>query len=134
MKLAATILALALTSFSTAACAAEWTPEKWAAEDTLQFRTDCPDEPEHWSYVWVVVLDGSAWVRLGGKAGGRFDCSSTKPFTTIRIAGEEFANVEMVSTPEMADRVAAAMAAKYTSDIFVRYMTHPYTMKLVPKP
>lgn len=133
MKHVTAILAVALASISTLAQAAEWTPDRWAAEDTLQFRTECPDEGEYWSYVWVVVLDGDAWVRLGGRAGGRVDCSKTKPFTSVKIGGEEFANVEMVPVPAMADRVAAAMAAKYTTDLFVRYMNHPYTMKLVPK-
>jgi hypothetical protein len=115
------------------AWAADWTPSAWEAEDTLQFRTECPDEGEYWSWVWVVVLDGEAWVRLGSRAGGRVDCSTSKPMTSIRIAGQEFAAVEMVPVPEMADRVAEAMAAKYPTDVFVRYFSHPYTMKLVPK-
>jgi hypothetical protein len=133
MKLAVTIAAAAFLFAATLAQAAEWTPAQWKDEDTLQFRTDCPGEPAYWSYVWVVVLDGEAWVRLGSRAAGRFDCSATKPLTSIRIAGQEFGNVEMVDTPAMADRVAAAMAEKYSTDIVVRYMTHPYTMKLVPK-
>jgi hypothetical protein len=133
MKLPATLLSVLLLSAATAASAADWTPSSWAAEETLQFLTDCPDEGEHWSYVWLVVLDGDVWVRLGGRAGGRVDCSKTKPMTSVKIAGQDFTNVEMVAVPEMADRVAAAMGEKYTSDIFVRYMNHPYTMKLVPK-
>jgi len=133
MKLPVTLLALALLSSATFAGAAEWTPANWSAEETLQFRTECPDEGEHWSYVWLVVLDGDVWVRLGGTASGRVDCSKTKPLTSVKIAGEEFATVEMVQAPEMTARVAAAMGEKYTSDVFVRYMNHPYTMKLVPK-
>ena len=122
MKLVAPLLSLILLSCASVAAAAEWTPAHWAAEDTLQFLTDCPDEGEHWSYVWLVVLDGDVWVRLGGKAGGRVDCSKTKLTTTVKIGGEDFTNVEMIAVPEMADRVAAAMGEKYTSDIFVRYM------------
>lgn len=133
MKLPAALIALYLFVSATTAAAAEWTPANWAAEETLQFVTDCPDEGEHWSYVWLVVLDGDVWVRLGSKAGGRVDCSKTKPMTSVKIAGQDFSNVEMVTVPEMTDRVAAAMADKYMSDIFVRYMSHPYTMKLVPK-
>lgn len=132
MKLAANLLSLILLS-STTAAAAEWTPANWAAEETLQFLTDCPDEGEHWSYVWLVVLDGDVWVRLGGTAGGRVDCSKTKPMTSVKIGGQDFTNVELVTVPEMTERVEAAMADKYWSDIFVRYMSHPYTMKLVPK-
>jgi hypothetical protein len=133
MKLPAALLALALLSSATFATAAEWTPANWAADDTLQFRTDCPDEGEHWSYVWLVVLDGDVWVRLGSKAAARVDCSKTRPLASVKIGGEEFASVEMVAVPEMTDRVAGAMGEKYMSDIFVRYMNHPYTMKLVPK-
>ncbi|MFN2425906.1 MAG: hypothetical protein ABR587_05615 [Candidatus Binatia bacterium] len=133
MKLPAVLLTLAFILVAKFAGAADWTPAAWTDEETLQFRTDCPDEAEHWSYVWLVVLDGDVWVRLGAKAGGRVDCSKTKPLAAVKIAGQEFASVEMVNVPEMAERVAAAMGEKYMTDIFVRYMDHPYTMKLVPK-
>ena len=73
--LPAALLLSALPLASTIANAADWTPEQWKNEDTLQFRTECPDEGEYWSYVWIVVLDGDAWVRLGGRAAGRVDCS-----------------------------------------------------------
>ena len=138
MKLArvcvrAALLAAGILLAASSSPAADWTPEEWAAEDTLQFRTDCADEGEHWSYVWVVVLDGDAWVRLGSRAAARVDCNRTKPLTSIRIAGREFENVELVETPEMTDRVADAMAAKYSTDFLVRWANHPYTMKLVPR-
>ena len=51
----------------------------------------------------------------------------------MKIANELFPEVELVNVPEMADRVAAAMADKYWTDVFIKYMDHPYTMKLVPK-
>lgn len=133
MKLRAAALALSIALLPTLAAAADWSPEQWKHQDTLQFRTDCPNQGEHWSFVWLVVLDGDVWIRLGGRAGGRVECNSTKPLTTIKIFGKEFANVELVSTPDMAERVAAAMAEKYSTDLFVRYMDHPYTMKVVPK-
>jgi len=133
MKLAATVLALALVSLATVAHAGGWTPNEWKGEDTLQFRTECPDEGEYWSYVWLVVLDDNVWVRLGSRSAGRLDCSKTKPLTSIRLAGQQFDGVEMVNVPEMAERVSAARADKYPTDFLVRWMTHPYTMKLVPK-
>ncbi|MFN2378304.1 MAG: hypothetical protein ABR538_17375 [Candidatus Binatia bacterium] len=134
MKIRAGLLALALLSFSAlSASAAEWTPAKWIAEDTLQFRTECPDEGEYWSYVWLVVLDGDVWVRLGSRAAGRVDCSKSGRQTAVKIGGEEFAEIDLVEVPEMAERVAAAMADKYSTDMFVAWMSHPYTMKLVPK-
>ncbi|HEY2776168.1 MAG TPA: hypothetical protein VGK20_19160 [Candidatus Binatia bacterium] len=116
-----------------AARAADWTPAKWGDEQTLQFRTDCPGEGEHWSYVWVAVIDGDLYVRLGSQAASRVDCSSTKPMTSIRIAGAQFDDVEMIQSPQMATRVADFMANKYWLDLGVRYMNHPYTMKLVQK-
>lgn len=134
MKLAAALLALTLASLPSFAAAADWTPQQWTAEDTLQFRSDCPDEGEHWSYVWLVVLDGDVWVRLGSKAGARMECNATKMTTSIRIAGQQFDGVEMVNTPEMVARVDEAMADKYFSDLFLVFAKHPYTMKLVPKP
>jgi hypothetical protein len=133
MKLATSLLALSLLAAPASALAADWSPGMWTAEETLQFRTNCPDEGEHWSYVWLVVLDGDVWVRLGSQAGGRVDCNTTKPITAVKIANELFPEVELVEVPEMAERVAAAMADKYWTDLFVRYFNHPYTMKLVPK-
>lgn len=133
MKRSALLLALALIAFASPVHAADWTPSMWTGEQTLQFKTNCPEEGEHWSYVWLVVLDGQLWIRLGSQAAGRADCSSTKPLTSVKIGNELFENVEMVQVPEMAERVAAAMAGKYWTDMFVRYMNHPYTIKLVPK-
>jgi len=133
MIIRALLVSLALVISATNALAAEWTPAKWTTEDTLQFRADCPDEGEYWSYVWLVVLDGDVYVRLGSRAAGRIDCSRSKPMTGIKIAGETFDNVEMVPSPAMAERVAAAMAEKYSTDLVIRYANHPYTMKLVPK-
>jgi hypothetical protein len=126
-------LALALVAHAAPSRAADWSPGMWTAEETLQFRTTCPDEGEHWSYVWLVVLDGEVWVRLGSKAAWRVDCNTTKPITAVKIANELFPQVELVNVPEMAERVAAAMADKYWTDVFIQYMDHPYTMKLVPK-
>jgi len=133
MRTAVALLSFAIFSTATVAAAADWTPEKWSAEETLEFRSECPDEGEHWSYVWLVLLDGNAWVRLGSQAAGRVDCSSTKPLTSIRIAGEQFDDIELVAAADMTERVAAAMGEKYWSDVFVRWFHHPYTMKLVPK-
>lgn len=135
MKLATLLVALTLTATTLSpAAAADWTPDQWKYEDTLQFLTDCPDEGPHWSYVWLVVLDGELWVRLGSKAAGRVDCNKAGRTTSVKIAEREFPSIEMVESPEMAERVAEAMAEKYWSDFAVAWMDHPYTMKLVPKP
>ncbi len=134
MKFVTLLLALTLTATAfSPAVAADWSPDQWKYEDTLQFLSDCPGEGPHWSYVWLVVLDGDLWVRLGSKAAGRVDCNQRGRTTSIKIADKEFPAVEMIEAPEMAERVAAAMAEKYWSDFTVAWLDHPYTMKLVPK-
>ena len=42
----------------------------------------------------------------------------------------------IIVTPEMTDRVTAAMADKYwtQADFIVRRINHPYTMRLEPEP
>jgi hypothetical protein len=134
--MAKSILALLATLcawlFVTGAAWAAWEPERYVEEDTLEFLTVGPEEGEHWSYVWLVVLDGEVYVRLGTKAAERMNANTRAPLTSVRITGEEFPEVETISTPDMAGRVQEAMADKYATDIFVRYMAHPLTMKLRP--
>ena len=110
-----------------------WNPTAWQAEDTVELRTQAPGEEEHWFKVWFVVLDGQLYVRLGGRASKRFEDNTTRPLIAVRIAGEEFARVTGVPVPELADRVAAAMADKHWSDVFVRWIDHPLTLRLTPE-
>jgi hypothetical protein len=112
---------------------AGWDPARHAGESTLEFLTVSPDEGEHWSRVWLVVLDDQVYIRLGSRAAARMTQNTRAPIVSIRIAKEEFADVEAIAVPEMAEAVAAAMAEKYSTDIFVRYLDHPLTMKLRPK-
>jgi len=42
-------------------------------------------------------------------------------------------HVDGVAAPEMASQVDAAMADKHWSDVFVRWLDHPLTLRLVPK-
>ena len=138
MNLTKSILAFLATLFAwlfvTGAAWAAWEPARYQDEDTLEFLTVGPEEGEHWSYVWLVVLDGDVYIRLGSKAAERMNANTRAPLTSVRIAGEEFAEVEAVSTPDMKDRVQQAMADKYWTDFMVRYADHPLTMKLVPRP
>jgi hypothetical protein len=113
---------------------ASWDPPTLAREDTLEFLTVGPDEGAHWSRVWVVAVDDKLYVRLGPRAAARFERNTTAPFVKMRIAGQEFDNVRGEPAPEMAERVAAAMAAKYWSDLVVRFMNHPLTLRLVLQP
>jgi hypothetical protein len=114
---------------------ASWDPQTLAREDTLEFLTGGPQEGEHWSRVWVVAVDDQLYVRLGRRAATRFEKNTTVPFVKVRISGHEFDHVRAEPAPEMAERVAAAMAAKYWSDLLIRFARHPLTVRLsVPVP
>lgn len=123
---------LALVLFAAPAIAG-WDPARHTDESTLEFLTVSPEDGEHRSTVWLVVIDDQLYIRLGSRAAARINDNTRAPIVSIRIAKEEFAEVEAIAVPEMAEAVAAAMAAKYSTDIFVRHLDHPLTMKLRPK-
>jgi hypothetical protein len=54
-----------------------------------------------------------------------------KPYLGLRIAGQEFPRVRGEPAPEMAGRVAAEIKEKYWSDVFIRFFSHPLTLRLV---
>jgi hypothetical protein len=115
-----------------AAHAAAWQPQAWSAEDTVELRTQARGEEPHWFPVWLVVIDGQVYVRLGSRATERVESNTTKPILAVRVAGEEFPAVRGVPAPEMAEKVNAAMADKYWSDIGIRLFSHPLTLRLEP--
>lgn len=128
-------LALVMTATALAADppSEAWTPEAWQEESTIELRTTRPGEEPHWFKVWFVVIDGQLYVRLGSRAAERFEENTTRPFMAVRIAGQEFPRVEGIPAPEMVEAVAAAMADKHWSDLFVRHFAHPLTLRLVPR-
>lgn len=132
LRLLVATLALGLVEPLRAA-AAEWAPAAFAKEDTLKLATVCPQEGEYWFPVWLVVIDGQVYVRLGTRAAGRIACNSKAPYVGVEVAGQRFERVRGVPAPDYADRVAKAMADKYTSDIFVHWFSHPLTLRLVPE-
>jgi hypothetical protein len=111
-----------------------WDPAAFRDLDTLEFLTVGPDEGPHWSTVWLVVLDDHVYVRLGARAAGRMERNTTKPYVRVRIGGKEYERVRTDDAAAVAGKVADAMAAKYTTDVFVRYMSHPMTLRLEPEP
>ena len=126
-----TLMVLLLSA--SVAAAAEWNPAAFAKEDTLKLQTTVPGEGQYWFPVWLVVIDGQVYVRLGSRAAGRVEKSSTAPYLGVEVAGQRFERVRGVAAPEMADRVSQAMADKYTSDIVVHLFSHPLTLRLVPE-
>lgn len=113
--------------------AGPWNPPAFANEDQVSLRTICPGEGEYWFPVWLVVIDEQVYVRLGSRAAQRVGCNQTAPHLAVEIAGQRFDRVRAEPAPGEAERVAEAMADKYTSDLFVRWLSHPLTLRLVPE-
>ena len=133
-RLAAVLAAVTLVVCVRSAVAVEprWTPGLWVDENTVELRTQRPGEAPYWFKVWVAVIDDQLYVRLGRRATERIEHNTTAPEVGVRIAGQEFDHVRIENAPQMADRVAAELAEKYWSDMLVRFMSHPLTVRLVP--
>jgi hypothetical protein len=127
---------VALAVVATSACASGagvsgWDPAAFRDLDTLEFLTVGPEEGKHWSTVWLVVIDDQLYVRLGSRAADRMRRNASAPLVSVRIGGREYEHVLAEETPEMVERVAAAMGAKYWSDVLVRHVSHPLTLRFV---
>lgn len=110
---------------------AGWNLDTFRSQSTLEFYTVDANGEGNWATVWVVVIDGAPYLRLGSRATARIENNANKPIVKIRIAGQEFDQVKAEPAPEMVERVAAAMGDKYTTDLFVRYASHPLTVRLL---
>ncbi len=133
MKVASIASILVAMLFVTSANAATgWDLSLFQNESTLQFYTINASGEEHWSTVWVVVIDGAPYIRLGSASTSRINGNTKAPYVNIKIAGQDFDHVMAQSAPEMRDKVMAAMADKYWMDILIRYTNHPLVMRLVP--
>jgi hypothetical protein len=110
-----------------------WDPEVFRDVSTIKIMTTEPDVGEHWSNLWVVVIDERPYVRLGDRAYGRIQRNTTSPYVKLKVADKEFDKVKVEEMPDMKERVAAAMAEKYWMDILVRHESHPMVARLVPE-
>jgi len=110
---------------------AGWTPTEWKDTSSLQFWTIDADRNEHWSTVWLVVIRGEVYLRLGASAADRLRSNTEFPYVKVRIRGQEFSPVRADIMPGMAAAVNDAMAEKYWSDLLIRYLPHPMTVRLV---
>lgn len=129
--LLATVL-IGVTGCARHAAVPQWDAKAFRDLDTLEFLTVGPTEGPHWSTVWLVVLDDHVYVRLGSRASARMKEHATPPFVNVRIGGREYERVRAEEAADQASRVGDAMAAKYWTDVFVRYVSHPLTMRLEP--
>ena len=111
---------------------AAWNPESYRDQSTLEFLTVGPEEGEHWSTVWLVVIDGQVYIRLGSRAAERIEHNTSAPIVKVRIGGETFDRVHADPAPEMKDAVTKAMGDKYWSDVLIHHFDHPLTMRLTP--
>src|ERR1700682_3832336 len=69
-----------------------WDPAVFDAS-TIKIMTTEPDAGEHWSNLWVVVIDGQPYVRLGDRSYGRIQKNSTSPYVKLKVADQEFDKV-----------------------------------------
>jgi hypothetical protein len=110
-----------------------WDPAVFRQASTIKIMTTEPDVGEHWSNLWVVVIDGQPYVRLGERAYARIRKNTTNPYVKLKVAGKEFDHVKVEEMPDMKEKVATAMADKYWMDILVRHESHPMVARLVPE-
>jgi len=134
---AALLAALLFTCVAAARAAANsvpgWDPHIFGLASTVQIMTTEPEVGEHWSNLWVVVIDGQAYVRLGDRAYGRIQRNTTAPYVKVKVEGREFDKVKVEEMPDMKDKVAAAMADKYWMDLLIRHESHPMVARLMPE-
>src|SRR5208283_1496914 len=110
-----------------------WDPSVFRDASTIKIMTTEPDVGEHWSNLWVVVIDGQPYVRLGDRSYGRVQRNTTSPYVKLKVGDQEFDKVKLEEMPDMKDKVAAAMADKYFMDKLIRYESHPMAARLVPE-
>ncbi|MGO9450814.1 MAG: hypothetical protein ACLQDV_07160 [Candidatus Binataceae bacterium] len=111
-----------------------WDPNGFRDQSTLQIMTVGPEEGEHWSRLWLVVIDGQLYVRLGVRSFGRVQKNTASPYVKVKIADQEFDKVRLEAAPEMTEKVAAAINDKYFMDILIGHESHPMTARLVAEP
>jgi hypothetical protein len=111
-----------------------WNPDAWADQSTMQIMTTSPEGEEHWSKLWLVVIDHYLYARLGNRSYDRIQKNKTIPWVKLKIDDKQFDKVLVENAPEMVDKVAAAMAQKYWLDVLVRHEEHPCTARLIAQP
>ena len=110
-----------------------WDPAVFRDASTIKIMTTEPDVGEHWSNLWVAVIDGQPYVRLGDRSYGRIQRNTARPYVKLKVADQEFDKVKVVEMPDMKEKVAAAMADKYWLDVVIRHESHPMVARLVPE-
>lgn len=110
----------------------DWDPRMFSESETIEIRTISNEEGEYWFPVWVVVIEDKVFVRLGSRAAERIKFNRTFPDIGVRVGDLEFERVHAEPASTYVERVAGAMADKYWSDLFIRWLAHPLTLELRP--
>ncbi len=113
--------------------AADWDGQAFRDESTLEFLTVHPDGDEHWSTVWLVVVDGDVYLNLGNRAVERLRANTRAPFVSVRVAGNDFERIRVEPAQERQKEVAAAIAAKYWTGFLVPHTAPSQVMRLRPE-
>jgi hypothetical protein len=111
-----------------------WDPDAFHGQSTLEIMTIGTQEGEHWTKLWWVVVDGQLYVQLGDQAFRRVQENFARPYVQVKVEGQKFARVRLEAAPDMKEKVAAAMAAKYPRDDVILRQSHPTTARLVAEP
>ena len=130
---AAMLLALVTAAHAADTAVPGWDPAAFRDASVIQIMTTEPDVGEHWSKLWMVVIDDQPFIRMGSRSYGRVQRSTTSPYVKLKVGDQEFDKVKLEEMPDMKDKVAAAMADKYFMDKLIRYEDHPMVARLVPE-
>ena len=76
-----------------------WDPTVFRDASTIKIMTTEPDVGEHWSNLWVVVIDGQPYIRLGDRSYGRIHRNTTSPYVKLKVADQEFDKVKVEEMP-----------------------------------
>jgi hypothetical protein len=126
------VLSLASVGLGRGADTPRWDPDAFRGQGTtLEIMTIGTEEGEHWTRLWWVVVDGQVYVQLRDEAFRRVQENFARPYVEVRIAGQKFPRVRLEAAPDMKEKVAAAMAAKYPRDEVILRESHPTTARLV---
>ena len=109
--------------------------QRYADERTVEVVTRDEDESDRVTTIWIVVVDGQAYIRTGGTHWG--DNLERDRRLVLRVASDELPlRVEFVADPATREAVIAAFRAKYglmDRLIAVFRSGTPRIMRLVPR-
>src|SRR5580692_3928601 len=77
-----------------------WDPDAFRDQNTLQIMTTNADGEEHWSNLWLVVIDHKLYVRLGDRSWDRVQKNKTVPWVKLKVGDKQFDKVLLETAPE----------------------------------